>query len=59
MIERCYFLHQTGDMENAGVFLLLLVAHSHCLPVLKDPQDEAMLYDETVANDTGLCHCVY
>jgi hypothetical protein len=49
-------------MGKVGMFLLVLVARTCCFPLLKDnsldPQDDAVLYDETSANDTGLCHCV-
>ncbi|XP_021924921.1 zinc metalloproteinase nas-13-like isoform X2 [Zootermopsis nevadensis] len=45
-------------MENAGVLVLLLAARIYyCMPVLEDnsldPEDVAVLYDETVAKDTG------
>lgn len=64
MIDRCLYLHHTGVMENAGVLVLLLAARIYyCMPVLEDnsldPEDVAVLYDETVAKDTGSCHCVY
>jgi hypothetical protein len=49
-------------MEKGSLFLFLLIAPNHCLPLLKDNaldlENDAMLYDEAAAKEAGTFHCI-
>jgi hypothetical protein len=49
-------------MEKGSLFLFLLIAPNHCLPLLKDNalslENDAMLSDEAAAKEAGTVCCM-